>query len=91
MAGCCKSSTTVKSALKFGKISTPSAILRFVDGELRFLQIALALLQIDLRLDDVGMRHFAALFLLLRDIEKSLRLAHAGLRVGELALRATIA
>ena len=53
----------------------------------RVLQIALALLQRDLRLDDVGMRHFTALFLLLRDVEELLGLAQADLRVYELPLR----
>ena len=43
----CRSSITVNSALKSGKISTPSAILAFSMASFRVLQIALPLLQIE--------------------------------------------
>ncbi len=60
--------------------------LGFVDGELGFLKIPLALLQIDLRADYIGVGRFPAFLQLLGDVEETLRFANAGLSVGELAL-----
>src|SRR5258708_2225010 len=40
----------------------------FFNGDLRFLSVALALRELYLRLYDVRVRHFAALFLLLGDV-----------------------
>ena len=72
---------------EIGKDQDAQSDSGFFDGELRVLQIALALLLGDLGFDDIGVRDFAALFLLLRDIEELLGFAQAGLGVGELALR----
>ena len=77
----------MKSAREVGKDQDAQGDFRFFDGDLRVLQIALALLQLDLRFDDIGMRGLAAFFLLLGDVEKLLGFAEAGLRVGEVALR----
>src|SRR5438045_7445457 len=76
-----------KIRTEIGKYQNAERDLRLVDGQLRLLQVALPLLEIDLRLDHIGVSRFAALLLLLREIDESLRLADAPLRVGELALR----
>ena len=54
--------------------------------EAGLLQITLPLLGLDLRLDRIGMRHFAATLELLADAEEVLRLGSGPLRIGILAL-----
>ena len=56
--------------MKSGKISTASSKPAAIHFELRFLQIALLLLKLDLGLDNVRVRYLAAMFKLLADIEK---------------------
>src|ERR1035441_5682716 len=56
-----------------------------VDGELGFLLVALAVVQLELGLDGIGVGHFPAFFLLLGDVEELLGVANALARVGKLA------
>ena len=77
----------MKFCWKSGNSSTASGEAGFVDGKLRVGDVPFALLGLQLRFDDVGMRGFSALFLFLRKILKGARIRKALLRVGELALR----
>ncbi len=54
-------------------------------AELRFRGVALALDELDLGFDRVGVRHLAAAFLLARDVEELFGLVLALLGIGELA------
>src|SRR5207302_1324447 len=56
-------------------------------AQLRVLRVPLSLLDLDLRLDDIGTRDLAALLLPLRDLEELPRLGEALLRGGRFADR----
>ena len=58
---------------------------RFIQRELRFLPVALAVVELEARLDGVGVGHLAAFFLLFGDVEKRLGVGHAELGVVDLA------
>ena len=58
---------------------------RLFGGEARVLEISLALLQLNLGFEDIGMRGFPALLQLFGDAEEFLRFAESLLGVGNLA------
>ncbi len=79
-AGCLQIVRDREIRTEVGKDQNTQRDPRLLDVELLVLQVALPLLQSDLRLDHIGVRHFAARFQLLRDVEELLGVAETGLR-----------
>ena len=73
--------------MKSGKIEHRQLEAAAIHFELRFLQVALLLLKLYLGLDHIRVRHLAALFQFLADIEKAPALAGGALRGVILPLR----
>ena len=76
-----RSSAMLNGCARSGNRITPSASLRLQYVRLRVHQVALALLQLELGLDHVRPRHFAAPLLLLRDVEKRARFVQTAARI----------